>query len=281
VFWNVDAPTKLLMTKALGPTALRIIEVSPGPMLFRELDQTGAFQHRIAFDAADYFRRLDRFIAKYSGGAPPQRYGCDRTRVNTIHNGVPLPAGAPLLPLTQRGATLIAITRIVPNKQIERLIAMMRILRGRVPNVRITIVGGVEQRHIGYWESLARQIEHNRLDCISFVGPSSDIRALLDAHRVFVMISKEQGCPNASLEAMAAGLPVVANDDGGTAEQVVHGKTGFITGNDDPAGMAAWVEKLISDDALAMRLGEAGHDRARDSFGMDEMVRRYQSVLGF
>jgi glycosyltransferase involved in cell wall biosynthesis len=280
VFWNVDAPTKLLLTKALSPTALRIIEVSPGPMLFRELDQTGELQHRIAFDAADYFRRLDRFIAKYHGGAPPQHYGFDSAHVTTVRNGVPLCPGAPPVPLAERGASLITVTRIVPNKQIEKLLAMMQILRGRVSDARLTIVGGVEQRHIGYWESLVARIERDRLDCIDFVGPSTDIRPLLDAHRVFVMISKEQGCPNASLEAMASGLPVVANDDGGTAEQVVHGKTGFVTGHDDPAAMAAWVEKLLIDDAQAQRLGEAGRDRARVTFSMDEMVERYRSVLG-
>jgi glycosyltransferase involved in cell wall biosynthesis len=191
-----------------------------------------------------------------------------------------LPPGAPLVPLTHRGATLITITRIVPNKQIEGLIAMMQILRRRVPDARLTIVGGVEQRHVGYWEGLVNQIERDQLDCISFVGPSSDIWALLDTHRVFVMMSKEQGCPNASLEAMAAGLPVVANDDGGTTEQVVHGKTGFITGNDDPAGMAAWVEKLVTDDALTVRFGAAGRDRVRVSFSTNEMVERYRSVLG-
>jgi glycosyltransferase involved in cell wall biosynthesis len=279
VFWNVDAPTKLLLAKALAPTALRIIDVSPGPMLFRELDQTGELQRRIAFDSADYFRRLDRFIAKYDGGAPPQHYGFDPAHVTTIRNGVPL-SDTPLLPLTQRAANLITVTRIVPNKQIERLLAMMHFLRDRVPDARLTIVGGVEQRHIGYWEDLVARIERDQLDCIDFVGPSTDIRPLLDAHRVFVMISKEQGCPNASLEAMAAGLPVVANDDGGTAEQVVHGKTGFITGHDDPAGMAAWVEKLLINGDHAHQLGEAGRDRARVTFSMDEMVERYRSVLG-
>jgi glycosyltransferase involved in cell wall biosynthesis len=182
--------------------------------------------------------------------------------------------------VTQRGANLITVTRIVPNKQIERLLAMMHFLRDRVPDARLTIVGGVEQRHIGYWEDLVARIERDQLDCIDFVGPSTDIRPLLDAHRVFVMISKEQGCPNASLEAMAAGLPVVANDDGGTSEQVVHGKTGFITGHDDPAGMAAWVEKLLINGAHAHQLGEAGRDRARVTFSMDEMVERYRSVLG-
>ena len=280
VFWNVDAPTKLLLAKALGPAALRIIEVSPRPMLFRELDETGELQRRIAFDTADYFRRLDRFIAKYDGGAPPQHYGFDPAHVTTIRNGVPLSPGAPLLPLAQRGASLITVTRIVPNKQIESLLAMMQILRTRVPDARLTIVGGVEQRHIGYWEGLVARIERDQLDCIDFVGPSTDIRPLLDAHRVFVMISKEQGCPNASLEAMASGLPVVANDDGGTAEQVVHGKTGFITSHDDPAGMAASVEKLLINGAHAQRLGEAGRDRARVTFSMDEMAERYRSVLG-
>jgi hypothetical protein len=56
-------------------------------------------------------------------------------------------------------------------------------------------------------------------------------------------------------------------------------ETGFITGQDDPAGMAGWVEKLLTNDAQAQRLGEPGAIE-RASFGMDEMVERYRSVLG-
>jgi len=86
------------------------------------------------------------------------------------------PPGAPLLPLTQRAANLITVTRIVPNKQIERLLAIDAFPARSRADARLTIVGGVEQRHIGYWEDLVARIERDQLDCIDFVGPSTDIR---------------------------------------------------------------------------------------------------------
>src|SRR5262249_464743 len=144
-----------------------------------------------------------------------------------------------------------------------------------------TIVGGVEQRHVGYWETLKQRIAAQDREAVQFAGAAGDVRPFLRSHRVFVMMSKEQGCPNASLEAMASGLPVVSNDDGGTAEQIVHGETGFLIQNDDPAEMARHVGRLLRNPRLAKRMGMGGGERGRVAFGIDRMAAEYKRVLGW
>jgi glycosyltransferase involved in cell wall biosynthesis len=284
VLWNVDPPTKLLLVKCCMHTKIRLIDVSPGPMLFRELDQCGEFQQKIAFSGIDYFHRLDAFVSKYQGGFPPERYAFPRSRYIVIRNGIDSDfyardADAP--DAAAVGFKILTVTRIVPNKQIELLIDMMRCLRARVDDATLTIVGGVEQRHVGYWETLKQRIGAQDRDAIEFVGTAADVRPFLWGHRVFVMMSKEQGCPNASLEAMAGGLPVVANDDGGTAEQILHGETGFLVRNDDPAEMARYVGRLLRDPRLAKRMGKAARERARVAFGIERMAGEYRRVLGW
>lgn len=284
VLWNVDAPTKLLLAKCCMHTKIRVFDVSPGPMLFRELDQCQQFQQQIAFNGSDYFGRLDGFVSKYQDGFPPERYGFARSRYIVIRNGINSDIYAPNAQVTgaaAAGPKVLTVTRIVPNKQIELLIDMMKCLRTRIADATLTIVGGVEQRHVGYWETLKQRIGALDRDAIQFAGAAGDVRPFLWSHRVFVMMSKEQGCPNASLEAMASGLPVVANDDGGTAEQIVHGETGFLVRNDDPAEMARYVGRLLRDQRLAKRMGTAAAQRARAAFGVDRMASEYKRVLGW
>jgi glycosyltransferase involved in cell wall biosynthesis len=284
VLWNVDPPTKLLLVKCCMHTKVRLIDVSPGPMLFRELDQCEEFQRKIAFSGSDYFHRLDAFVSKYQHGFPPQRYGFARSRYVVVRNGIASDLYARDEGTSDAAALdpkILTVTRIVPNKQIELLIDMMKCLRARVADATLTIVGGVEQRHVGYWETLKQRIGAQDRDAIQFAGAAADVRPFLWSHRVFVMMSKEQGCPNASLEAMASGLPVVANDDGGTAEQIVHGETGFLVKNDDPAEMARQVARLLRDRRLAKRMGAAARERARAAFGIDRMAAEYKSVLGW
>jgi glycosyltransferase involved in cell wall biosynthesis len=85
------------------------------------------------------------------------------------------------------------------------------------------------------------------------------------------------------IEAMAAGLPVVATDVGGIRDTVVDGVTGLLVTPGDPQELAAAINRLLTDEALAKAMGRAGRARVRDHFSWDrradEWVTAYQSLL--
>jgi glycosyltransferase involved in cell wall biosynthesis len=84
----------------------------------------------------------------------------------------------------------------------------------------------------------------------------------------------------AILEAMAAGLPVVATAVGGVPEIVVEGETGLLVAPGDPAALAGALSRLVEDPALRRRLGAAGRERVRARFDLDAMRAAHVEVYG-
>ena len=289
-FWNASAQVKLLLAKVLHERAIRLIDVSPGPMLFSDLDAETAFQQRIGLTAEQYFRRINCFVSKYTGGDPqfaPEVAPGKLSRVVTIPNGVPepstlgpMPTGIESIPDScDANLAIGTCCRITPTKRIEYLIDMMAVLTGRLPGTTLTIVGGVDPRHVGYWHTVEAKLRQSGLRNVYFVGGHADVRPFLQRFKVFVMISDEQGCPNASLEAMSMGLPIVANPSGGTSEQVEDGLNGYLVSAQDPAEMSARVEELLNDPIRLQEFGAAGARIARERFSMKLMVERYMAVF--
>lgn len=278
-FWNADPAVKLAVSRVLAGGPVRLVDVSPGPMLLQELDSARQAQWLLAWSRADYLGALTGFVAKYAGGLPE---GLPAGRGTVIPNGVPMPPPAPAPPrpaLLPAGfdARLAVVTacRMVPSKRVGQMVDVAAALARRVPGASLTLIGGPEPRHLAYWEAVRARAGPSA----HFAGPHHRPFAALAGFRAFAMLSVDQGCPNASLEAMAMGLPVVANNDGGTAEQVVDGATGFLVPGDDPEAMAARLAALLADPALAARLGAAGRARARDLFSLDRMVQAYRALL--
>jgi glycosyltransferase involved in cell wall biosynthesis len=284
-FWNVGPEIKLTIAKVLSVRRIRLIDVSPGPMLLDELEAAVAFQQRVCLTTDQYLGRLDAFVAKHADGAPsPARFGT-ALRTVVIPNGVPPPPR--FVPLPPASVTLprdidpeFAIgtcCRIVPDKNIEFLFEMMQRLTPNLPAATLTIVGGPDPRHAAYSDSLTARMGEEGISNVRFVGPHSHVNPFLGQFKVFVMASDRQGCPNASLEAMAMKLPVVATPSGGTAEQIDDAFNGFLVA--DPAGMALRVEELLRNPAMRRRFGERGREIARERFSMDQMVARYLELL--
>jgi glycosyltransferase involved in cell wall biosynthesis len=283
-FWNTPPELKLLLSKVLSASSMRLVDVSPGPMLFDELEASADFQRRIAWDGNAYLSRLDDFVALYAGGAPkgeaqPRRVSVIPRGVLEVPRFVPLPpADAMLAEPFDPALAIGTCCRVVPDKRIDFLIDMMAEVNARAPGASLTIVGGPDANSLDYWERLKARVEREHLAYIRFVGPHEDVNPFLAQLQVFVMVSNRQGCPNASLEAMAMGLPVIANPDGGTAEQVVDGVTGFLV--EAPAAMATRVVELLGDPGKRRRFGTAGRARALELFSLEAMVERYASLLG-
>ena len=115
-------------------------------------------------------------------------------------------------------------------------------------------------------------------DRVHFLGPRDDVADWLEACDVFVLPSRAEGLGVAALEAMARGRPVVASAVGGLAETVVHERTGWLVPPEDPDALAAGLEALLADPALAQRLGAAGARRVADAFGAETMVSSYEAL---
>jgi glycosyltransferase involved in cell wall biosynthesis len=254
-------------------------------MLFDEMAAAQEFQRRVSLSARDYFERLDCFVGLYRNGLAGSRLTANARKTEIIPLGVPRPprfvplppAEAMLAPRFDSNFAVGTCCRIVPDKRVEFLFDMMRELVRRVPKATLTIVGGPDGKSMDYWESLLHRVRDEKLDYIRFVGRYEDVNPFLSQFRVFVMVSDRQGCPNASLEALAMGLPVVANADGGTGEQIEDGVNGYLA--DTPEIMAERVELLLADPALRRALGQNARQVARTKFSMDAYRDAWRVLL--
>jgi glycosyltransferase involved in cell wall biosynthesis len=124
----------------------------------------------------------------------------------------------------------------------------------------------------------AKALSLGLADVVTFAGIRSDVPQILAALDVFVLPSLWEGMPNAILEAMAAGLPVVATAVGGTPEVVADGKTGLLVPSHNPAAMAEAMERLLRSPDLRHRMGQAGREQVLQHFTVERMVAQTQKL---
>lgn len=118
---------------------------------------------------------------------------------------------------------------------------------------------------------------------VRFLGKRDDVPDLLAEADCFLLTSDYEGCPYTVLEAMAAGVPVVAARVGGVPELVEDGVEGILFEPGDPVAAAAALESVLSSPETGPALGEAGRERVRREFGRERMAREtaalYESLL--
>jgi glycosyltransferase involved in cell wall biosynthesis len=112
---------------------------------------------------------------------------------------------------------------------------------------------------------------------IDFAGTVPNASGLLTAYQFAVLASHEEGLPNALLEAMAAGLPVIATSVGGVPEIVTDGVTGTIVRPHAPVELAAAITRLVGDPALRARMGAAGR-RTAERFSLQACAERHETA---
>ncbi len=151
--------------------------------------------------------------------------------------------------------------------------AAERVVR-RIPDARFLLAGdGPCLRQIE-----AAAASRGLADRFLCLGTRHDIPAILRVGRMAVLPSLEEGLPNAVLEAMAAGKPVVATRVGGTPEAVVHGETGLLVPPGDAQALSEAILTLLNDPARAEAMGQAGRERVSKCFSLTRMVRETEQI---
>jgi glycosyltransferase involved in cell wall biosynthesis len=113
---------------------------------------------------------------------------------------------------------------------------------------------------------------------VFFPGYINGTAKILPGFDVFALSSLWEGHPLSVLEAMAAGLPIVATRVNGITETVLHGETGYVVPVGDPGSMAERLLEFITDSNLASRMGEAGRQRVLEQFSLERMLNFTESV---
>jgi glycosyltransferase involved in cell wall biosynthesis len=207
---------------------------------------------------------------------------CPPERIELIPNGVALPASeapsavndAAVIPSAQTenrradGPLVGMVGRLSWKKGYEHALDAAALLREHVPAVRFEIVGDGPLRG-----ALEQQTANLGLEAtVRFLGQRRDVPDLMRRFDCFVLSSVIEGMPNALLEAMALGLPVVTTSAGGSAEVVVDGESGFVVPPADPTALAGAIERVLADRALARRLGEQAARRVHERFSLAAML---------
>jgi glycosyltransferase involved in cell wall biosynthesis len=205
---------------------------------------------------ADQVVALSRAVASNVVGMTPR----------IVYYGIETPGQ-----VRQRRETPVLVgtaSRLVPIKGVVYLIRALALLREELSGVRLEIAGAGPEREL-------LEEEAHRLglcDVVSFVGWQRDIWPWLARWDVFVQPSLGEGFGMAALEAMAAGLPVVATAAGGLPELIEDGCTGYVVPPADVTALAGRLRDLLLDAERRGAMGAAGRARVRQRFSADRMA---------
>jgi glycosyltransferase involved in cell wall biosynthesis len=163
------------------------------------------------------------------------------------------------------------VARLAPVKNHAM---MLRALQRLEEDVHLVLIGAGPSRH--ELEELARQLHVDRR--VHFTGQLLEAENLHQFFDLSVLCSRSEGFPNAVMEALAAGCPVVATPVGGVPEVIVHRETGLLVPVDQDDTLAASVQELRRDAALRRRLSEAGLASVHAKYHQNVVMRRLEAL---
>lgn len=188
-------------------------------------------------------------------------------RIAVIPNGLDLtrfrtPAG-------QRSGRIVAtVANLRPEKGHRTLLEAARTVLARHPDVRFRLVGDGPER-----TALQRlAAEHGVAHAVDFLGHRDDVAELLATADIAAIPSTSEAFPNAAVEAMATGLPIVASAVGGLLELVRDGYNGVLVPPANPTALAEALEQLLSDEPLRSRLGAEARRHVTTRYSFQRMV---------
>ena len=197
-------------------------------------------------------------------------------RFTVIYNGVDTQRFVARATTSRRASGEVVIGtvgRLVAVKNYGLLLRAVAELPRELPWTLRFIGDGPERERLC---ALAQQLGVG--ERVQFLGHREDVAQLLGGLDIFVLPSLSEGMSNTLLEAMAAGVAVVASDVGGNPEIIESDRSGMLFACGDVDGAARKIQALVADSALRARLAAAGIDRVQSTFSMSAMLDQYQNL---
>jgi glycosyltransferase involved in cell wall biosynthesis len=246
-------------------------------LALRETDPLSRAVHRLAFTAgvvpvavggavADSMQVAYRSHPRriIPNGIPVAEFASSPVARRTIRDSLRIPPEAPVF---------LMVARFSHPKNHEAAVTAFSSARLRALGARLLLAGDGELR-----PDVERQVEGARLgDFVSFLGVRSDVPRLLASADVFLLPSRVEGAPLSVMEAMAAGIPVVATAVGSIPE-LVPPTCGELASPGDVGALERAMYRLASDRALAREKGAAALQRARQCFDVSTMAEAYEEL---
>ncbi len=167
-----------------------------------------------------------------------------------------------------------SIGRLWPQKRFKDLIWAAELLKCVRDDTHVLIIGDGPQR----WRLERFAVQCEVADRVHFLGFRDDVPRLLPHLDCFWLASSFEGQSNAIMEAMSAGVPVVASDIPGNRDLVVDQQTGYLVPLGDRAAFARWTNVLLNDRSLSQSMSQAGRQRMLDEFSIEQMIQRHADL---
>jgi glycosyltransferase involved in cell wall biosynthesis len=266
---------------AMAATALSI--ASPKPRI--PLVAARRLELRMARNSFSRWKysQVDCFIASIGVIADRLiRDGIRRDRIRVVNEGVDVDRIERMAPanvhaefyLPTHAPIVGNVASLVPHKGHHVLIEAAALVVKDVPDVRFVIVGDGETR-----ASLEHQIHHHHLERHVFLaGFRVDVLELTKGFDVFAMSSITEGMCTPLVDAMAAGKACVATSVGGIPDVLEEGLTGYLVPPRNPQMLANRLIRLLKNEGLRERMGQAARQRARERFTVEKMVAETAAV---
>lgn len=194
-----------------------------------------------------------------------------RAKVLLIHNGMK-GLREPNDPSEDNELNFIQIARFEAQKDFDTLFAAIDLIRDRSFILRLVGEGPLKGK-------AQRQVEQMGLQQkVIFYGQRRDVENFLRRGRVYILSTHWEGLPRSIIEAMGAGMPIIATKVGGIPELVREGRTGHMFSPGDSKELALCMDRFLSDPQLIFQYGDRSKETFRRKFTYDRMLARYLSL---
>lgn len=184
--------------------------------------------------------------------------------------------------LNSSDTVLVSVAYIVPVKGHPDLIRALAVVRDELPNLKLLLIGDGEPKYVQELKGLVRDL--GLQERVIFGGKSNNVPSILKMCDGKVLATRNEGRREAFgaalVEAMAAGLPVIATRSGGPEEIVVDGETGWLVDAGNPEALAEAIRDFYKNPHKRQRFGLAGFQRAQKFYDVNLMVQRYEALYG-